>query len=385
MKTVVCDNGSGSIKCGFAGSNSPEAVIPTVIGRPLFQSSEASPESALPPLLIGEPCFEHRQQLKLSYPISNGIVQKWDDMGQIWDHAFQDVLQIDPSDSRVLLTDPPLNPTSNRQRLVETMFEKYGFNSLFIQVSAVLPLYAQGILTGLVLDSGESVTHAVPVVEGYAYTHLTKRMGVAGRQITSHLIDLLLRRGYLLSKTGDADLLRVVKEKLCYVSCDLKREEQLADETTVLLKKYTLPDGRFIKIGAERFQAPEALFRPELLDKEEPGLADVVFKTIQEADIDHRLELYQHITLSGGTTMFPGLPSRLESEVRDRYLQHVLKGNKESLKKFKLRVEDPPNRRHLVFVGGAVLADIMKDKPDFWISKAEYQEEGVNCLRKCEG
>lgn len=144
-----------------------------------------------------------------------------------------------------------------------------------------------------------------------------------------------------------------------------------------------LPDGRVIKVGTERFQAPEALFTPELIDVEGDGLADMAFRCIQEMDIDNRMTLYQHIVLSGGSTMYPGLPSRLEKEILDRYLDVVLKGNKDGLKKLRLRIEDPPRRKHMVYLGGAVLAGIMKDAPEFWITKQEYQEEGVACLRKC--
>jgi actin-related protein 2 len=150
-----------------------------------------------------------------------------------------------------------------------------------------------------------------------------------------------------------------------------------------LVKQYTLPDGRVIKVGAERFQAPEALFTPELIDMEGDGLSVAVFRCIQEMDIDNRMSLYQHIVLSGGSTMYPGLPSRLEKEIREQYTHVVLKGNKEGLKKLRLRIEDPPRRKHMVYLGGAVLAGIMKDTPDFWITKQEYEEEGFNCLRKC--
>jgi len=111
-------------------------------------------------------------------------------------------------------------------------------------------------------------------------------------------------------------------------------------------------------------------------------MAELVFNCINSAAIDTRPEFYKHIVLSGGSTMYPGLPSRMEKEIKDLYLQRVLKGDVEKLSKFKLRVSYPPRRKHMVFVGGAVLADIMKDKPEFWISKAEFQEQGLNCLKK---
>eukprot|EP00246_Nothoceros_aenigmaticus_P008137 TRINITY_DN22639_c0_g1_i1.p1 TRINITY_DN22639_c0_g1~~TRINITY_DN22639_c0_g1_i1.p1 ORF type:complete len:384 (-),score=62.39 TRINITY_DN22639_c0_g1_i1:242-1393(-) len=374
---VVCDNGTGFVKCGFAGDNFPAAVFPCMVGRPLVT------DPGRQDIVVGNRCQELRDQLELSYPISKGIVHNWDDMNYVWDHTFYEVLQIDPTECKILLTDPPLNPTKNRERMVQTMFEKYSFSAVFVQIQAVLTLYAQGLLTGLVVDSGDGVTHVVPVIDGFSFPHLTKRMNIAGRQITAYLLDLLLRRGYALNRTADFESVREIKEQLCYMSIDYKRETKLALETTILMKQYTLPDGRVIKVGAERFQAPEALFTPELIDVEGDGLADMVFRCIQEMDIDNRMTLYQHIVLSGGSTMYPGLPSRLEKEIRDHYLRTVLKGNKEGMSKLRLRIEDPPRRKHLVYLGGAVLADIMKDTPEFWISKQEYEEEGLRCLNKC--
>ncbi|OWM70728.1 hypothetical protein CDL15_Pgr014401 [Punica granatum] len=371
------------VKCGFSGENFPTSVFPCVVGRPMLRYEESLTEQELKDVVVGEACADLRNQLDISYPVNNGIVQNWEDMGHVWDHAFYNELKIDPKDCKILLTDPPLNPSKNREKMVETMFEKYNFAGVFIQIQAVLTLYAQGLLTGLVIDSGDGVTHVVPVVDGYSFPHLTKRMNVAGRHITSYLVDLLSRRGYAMNKTADFETVREIKEKLCYISYDYKREYQLGLETTILVKDYTLPDGRIIKVGTERFQAPEALFTPELIDVEGDGMADMVFRCIQEMDIDNRMMLYQHIVLSGGSTMYPGLPSRLEREIQDRYLDFVLKGNKDGLKKLRLRIEDPPRRKHMVYLGGAVLAAIMKDAPEFWISREDYLEEGIACLSKC--
>ena len=258
-----------------------------------------------------------------------------------------------------------------------TMFETYGFAGAFIQVQAVLTLYAQGLLTGLVVDSGDGVTHVVPVVDGFAFPHLTKRLNVAGRHITSHLVDLLQRRGYAFNRSADMDTVRQIKESLCYVSYDYKRDLQLGRETTHLMKSYTLPDGRVIKLGPERFMAPEALFSPDLIDVEGGGIADVLFKCIQEMDIDNRMvraccaamhrcvrltavcllwqTMYEHVVLSGGSSMYPGLPSRLEKELRRLYLTHVLKGNEEGMRKLKLKIEDPPRRKHMARLRCAAL------------------------------
>jgi len=303
-------------------------------------------------------------------------------MQHLWDHTFNEKLKIEPKNHRILLTEPPMNPKQNQKNMLENMFEKYHFPFAKVSIQAMLVLYAQGLLTGVVLDSGDGVTHIVPVWEGICPPLLIKRLNVAGRHITRYLIKLLQVRGYAFNRTADFETVRQIKEKLCYVGYDLEVEKRLALETTVLIQKYELPDGRIIKLGSERFEAPEVLFNPHLLDLEEAGAAEMLFNMIQEADMDLRSSFYKHIVLSGGSTMYPGLPSRLEKEIKDFYLARVLKGDEKRMAKFKLRIEDPPRRKHMVFLGGSVLADIMKDKDEFWISKAEWSEFGENIIGK---
>lgn len=274
-----------------------------------------------------------------------------------------------------------MNPKRNREKMAQVMFETFEFGRVHVALQAVLTLYAQGMQTGVVVDSGDGVTHIVPVYEGYAPPHLTRRLDVAGRDVTRRLAQLLGRRGYALGRTSaDVETCRELKEKICFVSADPAMDRRLALETTALVVPQTLPDGRIVRAAAERFEAPEILFDPSPLGKECAGLSEQVHLAIQSAEIDMRAELYRHIVLSGGTTMFPGLPTRLENDLRSLYLDRVLKGDSSSLAKFKIRIEDPPERKHLVFLGGAVLADLMRDNDAFWISRADWQEQGPRIL-----
>ena len=145
------------------------------------------------------------------------------------------------------------------------------------------------------------------------------------------MIALLLRRGYALNRTADFETVRQIKEKLCYVSYDLELDQKLSEDTTVLVESYTLPDGRVIRVGSERFEAPECLFQPHLVDVEQPGIAEFLFNTIQAAEVDIRSSLYKAIVLSGGSSMYPGLPSRMEKEIKQLWLTKVLGGNPERL------------------------------------------------------
>ncbi|THG95039.1 hypothetical protein EW145_g8033, partial [Phellinidium pouzarii] len=389
------------VKVGYAGSNFPEhglsfprssaflrpshhpnTVFPSIVGRPILRAEERVGSSVINDIMVGDDAADNRNYLQLSQPMEHGIVRNWDDMKLLWDYTFAHKLRVHTAGRKVLLTEPPMNPKANRVRMCSVMFDDYAFAAVYVAIQAVLTLYAQGLTTGVVVDSGDGVTHVVPVYDGFSMPHLTRRLDIAGRDVTRYLIKLLLMRGYAFNRTADFETVRQIKENLCYVSYDLDQDSRLAEETTVLVENYTLPDGRVIKVGQERFEAPECIFQPHLVDVEQPGVAEMLFQTIQAAAVDVRTELYKHIVLSGGSSMYPGLPSRLEKEMKQLYLTRVLGGDPTRLNKFKIRIEDPPRRKHMVFLGGAVLADIMKGRQEFWISREEWLEQGARALDK---
>jgi len=338
-------------------------------------------------IMVGDEAAEVREFLECSYPLENGIVRNWTDMKLLWDYTFNECLKIkDFASQKILLTEPPANPFANRQKMYQHMFEEYGFGQTMVAIQAVLVLYAQGLLTGVVLDSGDGVSHVIPVYEGYGLPNLIKRLNVAGRHVTRHLVNLLQLRGYSLNRSADFDTARQIKERLCYVGYDLAVERRLAMETTTLVQPFQLPDGRIIKVGRERFEASEVLFDPDKAGVEGDGLHKLLFGSVMKADIDLRAEFFKHIVLSGGTTMFAGLPSRLEKDVRELWVENVAKGDKSRAGKFKLKIEDPPRRKNMVFLGGSVLADIMKEQQEFWLSKEDYEEKGaVRAIKEHHG
>lgn len=385
---IVCDNGTGLVKCGRAGQDFPEYVFPSLIGRPQLKSrvkSSSGKEVELKDVMAGDEAASVREFLEITYPMENGQVRNWKDMEHLWDYTFYDKMDIDCKNSKVLLTEPPMNPKKNRETMFQYMFETYGFQAAQASIQAVLTLYAQGLMTGIVVDSGDGVTHICPVYEGHAQP--TAKLDLAGRDITRYLMKLLLVRGYVFNESADFETAKILKEKLSYVAYDYQKEYELAQNTTVLVEKYTLPDGREITIDQERFKCTEALFQPHLVDNDRAGIAEMLYTTIQKQAVDTRPEYYKHIILSGGTTMIRGLPSRLEREIKQLYLTHILKGDISRLDKFKIKVEDPPSRGHSVFLGGAVLSEIYKDRDEWWISREEYQEKGVKrCIaEKCTG
>ncbi|KAL6949011.1 Actin-related protein 2 [Hanseniaspora vineae] len=386
---IVLDQGTGFVKIGRSGENFPDYTFPSIVGRPILRAEDRNGllggASSIPlkDVMIGDQAQDVRSFLQISYPMENGIIKNWADMELLWDYAFYEKMNLNiDQQSKVLLTEPPMNPVKNRETMCEVMFEKYNFGGVYVAIQAVLALYAQGLSSGVVVDSGDGVTHIVPVYESVVLNHLTRRLDVAGRDVTRHMIDLLSRRGYAFNRTADFETVRQIKEKVCYVSYDLDLDTKLARETTTLVENYELPDGRIIKVGSERFEAPECLFQPSLVDVEQVGMGELLFQTIQAADVDVRSSLYKAIVLSGGSSMYPGLPSRLEKELKQLWYTRVLRNDPSRLDKFKVRIEDPPRRKHMVFIGGAVLANIMADKDHMWLSKQEWEEGGAQSLAK---
>jgi len=246
---VVCDNGTGFVKCGYAGTNFPAHIFPCMVGRPIIRSASKLLEDQLRDIEVGERCSQHRSNLEINYPMKNGKVVSWEDMRHVWDYTFgEEKMNLDPKESLIMLTEPPMNPNKNREKMLEEMFENYGFHGAYIATQAVLTLYAQGLLTGVVVDSGDGVTHIVAVYDGFTIPSITKRLDIAGRDITQYLIELLLVHGYVFNKTADFDTVRMIKEKLCYVAYNIHSEQKLALDTTFLVENYTLPDGRVIKV-----------------------------------------------------------------------------------------------------------------------------------------
>jgi len=366
----VVDNGSGMVKAGLAGEDAPSNVFPSIIGTPKHQGVMVGMGDKQS--YVGDEAQSKRGILMLKYPVENGIINSWDDMEKIWNHCFYNELRISPEEHPVLLTEAPCNPKSNREKMVQMMFEHFSVPATFVQIQAILSLYSSGRTTGIVMDSGDGVSHTVPIYEGYALPHAVMRLDLAGRALTAWLSKLLEKRGVKLHTSAEMETVRDIKEKLCYIATDYEGELAQAESSNTIDQVYELPDGNTVTVGEERFRCPEALFQPNITGKDAKGVHSITYDSIMLCDLDIRKDLYENIVLSGGTTMFEYIGERMSEEITSLAPTSM-----------EIKVIAPPERKFSVWIGGSILSSLSTFS-SMWIFKDEFDEMGPQIVhRKC--
>ena len=300
------------------------------------------------------------------YPIKDGLITDWRNVQKLWSHTINRELLITSKGASILMTESPLNTKSNREKMTEIMFEEFKVDRFYIIMDAVASLYASGKTTGLVVSSGYSTTHIVPIYEGYSMRSATNlqqakypvlTMNIGGKHITDYLLQLLTEKNLNANYDLTVEIAEDIKKKHCYIS------KSGIDEDGI--KKYKLPDGRMIEVGKERFRAPESLFNPELIGSKEAGITEKVYESIMGCYVDMRRDMYANIVLAGGNTMYAGLKHRLKEKVWGK-----------APIDWSVRVEAPPERKHSSWMGGAILASLSTFQ-EMMITREEYGEKGA--------
>ena len=364
---VVIDNGSHTSKVGIAGEDAPRCTFPNILGRPK-DCMCVRPD--MKDSNMGKEAHAVRGDLRLRYPIQYGIINDWDDMEEIWHHCYYNELKVEPKDHPCMLTESPRNPKSNREKMTTIFFETFNVPKLYVSLQAVLSLHASGRTTGIVLDSGDGVTHTVPVFEGCALRPTIGRIDLAGRDLTDYLIKILTEGGVTAASSAIREIARDIKESRCWVARDYNKAMKETAESSAKEVEYMLPDGNIITMGNEQFRCPEALFQPTLSGKKVPGIQWLTYLSIMECNVDIRRELFANIVLSGGTTMFPGFAERFYSE--------IVRLEPSSLHD---SVVAPADRMSSVWIGGSALCCLSSHQA-MWMTKAEYDEWGPTIVHR---
>merc|ERR1711998_675171 len=326
---VIMDNGTGMMKCGLSGEDAPKVTFASCVGYP---KQKAMLQGSNKDYYVGEEAQQKRGILLLKYPLEHGVITNWDDMEKIWKHTFDNELRIvlgaddeaEEDVAGVLLTEAPMNPKENRERMTQIIFESFTARRFYVAIQAVLSLYASGRTTGVVVDCGDGVSHTVPIYEGYSMPHAIQRINLAGRDLTDYICKILTESKINLHTSAERMSAMKIKEKL-----------------------FELPDMSIVTVHNQIIRCPELMFKPSLDGKEMMGLHELTKKTIDDCDLDVRKDLLANIVMSGGTTMFPNMPERLQAEVEKLVAEGA-----------KVKVIAPPERMISVWIGGSILASL---------------------------
>jgi len=372
---VVVDNGTATVKGGFSSADSPQCKIPTLVGHGRHKGAMSS--LGLKDCYVGNQAQNLRGILSISHPIRAGVVQDWDDLETIWSHIINTELKTESSAQPLLITQHPLATTEDETKMAEILMEKLEVPAMFIANKSVMSLYGGGNMTGISVDSGHDTTYIVPSYQGNALQDATLVLKIGGKQVTEHLMNLLMNGKYSFpddnfllwrkkkktkfTVSSRKEIIRELKEQYCQVTSSYTKawEDPAFPENSI-----RLPDGNMIVMGKESFVAPEIMFQPSLASKKSCGLSQLIYYSVLKCDEKIRSELLSNITLSGGNTKFPGFEKRLYQELSGLFDE-----------KTNIKVKALPNRELLGWVGGARLSNLSSFQR-FWLTKADYQENG---------
>lgn len=399
---VVIDNGTGYTKMGYAGNTEPQYIVPTLIAQKASAGGQDTGLDGLDDMdfYIGNEAHQHTSTHQINYPIRHGLVENWDNMERLWQQCIFKYLRCEPEEHYFLLTEPPLNTPENREYTAEIMFETFNVPGLYIAVQAVLALAASWVkegqqrsLTGTVIDSGDGVTHVIPVADGYVIGSCIRHIPLAGRDITNFVQQLQRDRKEPIPSQDSLEVAKRTKEMHCYVCPDMVKEFGKYDKNPDKFRQYhgksRTGQPFSCDVGYERFLGPEIFFNPELLSSDfiKP-LPEVVDESITNCPIDVRRGLYKNIVLSGGSTMFKDFDRRLQRDIKKR-VDKRMTANVSRLQSLGITKQANPidvdvvshhMQRFAVWFGGSMLSSTA----EFYRvchTKAQYEEEGPRIAR----
>ena len=371
---IIIDLGSSEIKAGFSGEDKPSLIFKSFIGEPKYKDvfSSIYKENKEIKQYIGEDCLKNIGLLKLHNPIKHGILVNEQEIIPLFNHIYSK-LGINTDERRehpLIITEPLLNPYSNREKIANSLFDYIGIPSIFFASQPILSLFSTSATTGIILESGEGVSQSCIIYEGYSLPNTYERYDFGGGDVTEYLKLAMKKKGYQLFNSNEYRLISDMKEKYCFF-LPQKYNLNVENVKKALNSKkinYYLPDGTTVTLGDERILASEILFNPELIGKEYLGLSDIIFSSINKAEIQLRPKAFENIVLSGGNVFMRGLEDIMKEDIINKCNKIV-----------KINVSTVKEPQISCWVGGNIISSIDIFKK-ISVSKTEWEEKGSKIL-----
>jgi len=366
---VVVDCGSGYMKGGIAGKFLPSVVFDSVLGKP--KTVGVHPGMGMNDRYVGDEALAKRLVLDLTNPIQKGVIKDWEGFDKLLKHTFNQ-LKIHSEEQPLLLGEGMFVPESQRQKVAELCYEKFGVRGFFMATESVMATYGAGRSTSLVIDFGDQKTEFVPVTEGTVSAILfnaNKRLNLGGSNLTDELCRTLRMSGYNFNTQAERELVRTMKEQMCFVAQDFDDEMKRIQK-----KRFTLPDGQVISFGIQCFQVPESYFRPAMAGLEDtPGITQLIAQSIDKNNHEtmffNRRHLAESVVIVGGSSLLPGLADRIRKEMLSA--KGLVPVDRDGNPKWEVKIYAPNHRKYATWYGGSVFAPFAS-----FVTQEQYDELG---------
>ncbi|MHA1147929.1 MAG: actin family protein [Promethearchaeota archaeon] len=370
---IIIDNGTYSIKVGFAGEKKPEAEILNVYGFPKYRNW-GLPDLDNPiviPFLVGDKAYDYKDEVgyyKINYPMDRRIIEDFNNMEKIWNYIFDKVLKIDPRKHPFLITNATLSPRYINEKIAEIFFKDFNAPFLAVINPEPLALFAANRRIGTVIDIGCQLASIAPIYMGFPLVHAFEKFNIAHSKLKDLIKRYFRMRDDKMFFGEDSRKNRLIFENLVrnytYVSLipnihkDFYKRKEANEKITI--------EETEVNIGEERFYGPELYFHPELIGYADAPLPEVILQAISNNDEEILEDLYQNIVLSGGGTCIKGFDERLELELK-------------KLTDREFNIIKEPNRHLLTWLGGS---KIVNDYPECvnWCSEDFFAEKGEEAI-----
>ena len=372
---IVVDIGSGEVKAGFSGEENPKVIFQNYFGEPKYKKilrTFNNENQEINEQFIGEDCEKYMGLIKLRFPVKHGVFESEQDVLSVFNHLYSKIglNSQEIKEHPVLITEPLLNPYTNREKIAYSLIDNLGVPALFFASQPILSLFSTSNTSGTVLESGEGVTQSCVIYEGYSISSSYERYNYGGGDVTEYLKNLLRKKGYHFYNSSEFRLVKDIKENSCFcypnnANNDIEETKRSANKNP---NNYYLPDGSCILIGDEKLLAPEILFNPEYIGKEYLSFPDMIISSINKVDIQIRLKSYENILLSGGNTCFNALNEQLHSELKNKLIKNM-----------KININKSVKPKYSCWIGGNIISTLEIFKK-MWVTRNDWNEKGTKVI-----